>query len=151
MPSRPAPTAAHRGPSTGETVMRTVYMGFLAFALLFAFAPRIARRPFDLLFYGGATPGVLSEPEAAAALDIYAAVIGGVMAGWLVPVVMLLWRNREEDRRIVLASLACWYVVDSAGSILAGFWQNAVSNTGFLIVLLAALRAGAPRGFRPSG
>ena len=49
---------------------------------------------------------------------------------------------REGDWRVIkvtIAGIVAWYVIDSAGSIAAGFFANAVINTLMLVPLLAPL------------
>jgi len=49
---------------------------------------------------------------------------------------------REGDWHVIkvtITAIVAWYVIDSAGSIAAGFFANAVINTLMLVPLLAPL------------
>lgn len=78
------------------------------------------------------------------------AVHGGVLAGWSV---MMFWmaggpvaRGDQGARAAFLASVTLWFLLDSLGSIVAGWPGNAVSN--FLFFLLFALPLHALRNRR---
>ena len=45
----------------------------------------------------------------------------------------------EPARRMVLTGLLAWFVVDSAGSIASGNWQNAIWNIAVLVFLVGPL------------
>lgn len=131
---------------TGVLFKRATFLALLAYAFFFAFLPDAARAfPFDRMFYGDARPATLTAPEAQAALNFYAGVLGAVMVGWLSTAAWLVWDGSARDHRIVAATTLLWFMTDSTASILTGFWQNAVTNAGFTVLLLAALRAGWPR------
>ena len=81
---------------------------------------------------------------------LMSAIGGGVMAGWG----LALWhlagegmaRAPELARRIILASVWVWFVVDGAGSIAAGAPLNAALNLGFLAIFVLPLwRPAAPQ------
>jgi succinate-acetate transporter protein len=69
------------------------------------------------------------------------AVLGGVLCGWAI----LLYRLADPSlfnqriRKILILSVWIWFVLDSAGSILSNLPLNAVSNMGFLLMLLIPL------------
>lgn len=71
------------------------------------------------------------------------AVLGGVLCGWA----WLLYRLANPQvfnpsiRKLMIQSVWLWFVLDSAGSILSGIPLNAVSNVGFLLVLMIPLTA----------
>lgn len=68
------------------------------------------------------------------------AVTGGFLLGWGVTIWCLsVWvydAAPEPVRRVVLAGLLAWFVLDSAGSIASGNPSNAIFN---LVVLVAAV------------
>jgi hypothetical protein len=68
------------------------------------------------------------------------ALTGGFLFGWGVMIWCLAsWvydAAPDGVRRTVLASLLCWFVLDSAGSIMSGNASNAAFN---LVVLLLAV------------
>lgn len=80
-----------------------------------------------------------------------AGIYGGLMAGWGVHAALSA-RGVPLLQAFVAGALV-WWVVDSAASILTGYPMNAVSNTGFLLLIAPAWLAGrrAPSGHAPSG
>ncbi len=71
------------------------------------------------------------------------AVTGGVLVGWGVMMWCLsIWLYDlapEAVRKTYVASILCWFVFDSLGSITSGYWPNAVWNVLFLIVLVGPM------------
>ena len=65
-------------------------------------------------------------------------VIGGVVVGAL---------RRGESRALLwlTASIAAWFVPDTAYSLISGYWQNAVFNLLFAAAFGVALWQGARR------
>ncbi len=69
-----------------------------------------------------------------------AAISGGVLVGWAV----LLWMIADSlfathprlVSRFVVASIGSWFLVDSAMSVAAGAWPNALLNCSFLVLFL---------------
>lgn len=76
------------------------------------------------------------------------AIAGGVLIGWAVMIWLVADRLlanatttvQREIKRILFISLGVWFVFDSAGSIAAGAWVNALVNTSFLVMFGLALR-----------
>lgn len=76
---------------------------------------------------------------------LISAISGGIMVGWGV----LLWmvtaqvlpRLPEIGRRLILASIISWFVVDSTGSVVSGVPLNLVGNLLFLIAFVVPVRA----------
>jgi hypothetical protein len=74
------------------------------------------------------------------------AVGGGVMVGWG----WMIWqlagapmeRAPQEVRVIIRTSVLAWFLVDSAGSIMAGAALNVVANLVFLALFLVPMRDG---------
>lgn len=71
------------------------------------------------------------------------AVLGGVLCAWA----WIMYRLSHPDvfnsqiRRLMVQSIWVWFALDSIGSLIAGLPLNAVSNLGFLLILLIPLRA----------
>lgn len=111
-------TALGAHPTTGRAVI------FLADLLLW---------PLD-----GAETGDAGETR------LIAAIAGGVMAGWG----WMLWgltgegmdRAPELSRRLILGSVALWFLIDSTGSLAAGAPLNILGNLVFLAMFLWPLR-----------
>jgi hypothetical protein len=71
------------------------------------------------------------------------AVLGGVLCGWAW--IMYKLANpaifNATIRNLMIQSTCVWFVLDSAGSIFSGLPLNAISNIGFLLILLIPLFA----------
>ena len=93
----------------------------------------------DLIFFPVDGTQSLAAPET----RLVSAIGGGVMAGWGV----LLWllsthvfpNNQALAAKLILTSIATWFVIDSTGSILAGAPINAALNVVFLLVFFVPL------------
>jgi hypothetical protein len=93
-----------------------------------------------------------AQSLASAETRLALAIGGGVMVGWG----WMIWHlagepmDRAPDavRAIIRNSVLAWFLVDSAGSILAGAALNVVGNLVFLALFLVPMRAG--RGDRRS-
>lgn len=106
--------------------------GFAMFLSLFTGLDHVMRYLLDLVYLpwdGGPGHG---SPEG----RVLTAISGGVMAGWGVMswfvVTHIYARDPGNGGRILLLSYVTWFVVDGAGSAVAGAWFNIVMNTGFL-------------------
>jgi hypothetical protein len=67
------------------------------------------------------------------------------MFGWGLALLLVVRgpfaRGAREGWLIVAVSVAAWFVPDTAFSMWAGFWQNAVLNVVFLALFAAPLAA----------
>lgn len=74
---------------------------------------------------------------------LLAAISGGVFASWSVMLILIVApavaRGDDDIRRAALIAIVVWFVIDSAGSLAAGFATNAAFNTVYLLTLLAPL------------
>ncbi|MCV2886947.1 excinuclease ABC subunit A [Ruegeria aquimaris] len=78
-----------------------------------------------------------------AAVQLMTAISGGLLVGLGV----MIWqvvrdvyaRDAETGGRIILRGVLAWFVIDSAGSVLAGAAFNVVMNSGFLALFLMPL------------
>lgn len=73
---------------------------------------------------------------------VYAAITGGLTAGMgamLVAVARALDRGPAAIVRGLGIGLTVWYVIDTAGSLAHGAWPNALSNTLFFALGMAAV------------
>ncbi len=118
----------------------------IAFGLVAAAASHPAgQTPWLLLFDLLAWP--MDGKPAAFSAETFAvnAVAGGVMAGWGVLMYGLsagpIARGDRDVRRMVMAGLTVWFVVDSTGSWAAGMIGNIVLNIVFLVLFLIPLVA----------
>jgi hypothetical protein len=121
------------------------------FGLALTALPLRADVAFRWMVYGGPYPEDFG-PEALEYVRFAHAVLGGVLAGWAVLLIAILagpfTRRERWAWRAIAASLAVWFVADTAASLGSGFWQNAVLNTailaGFLPPLAATRRSMGP-------
>lgn len=94
----------------------------------------------DLIFWPPDGAETLATNEA----RLLCAIAGGVLAGWGWALWLLagegLVRAPDLARRIILGSVALWFVVDSAGSLIAGAPLNILGNLAFLAILTLPLR-----------
>ncbi len=71
------------------------------------------------------------------------AVLGGVMAGWAALMYLVVAHMHDtgnhELGRPLLVSVVVWFVIDSAGSLVAGLPGNVVLNAGFLAMFVPPL------------
>lgn len=93
----------------------------------------------DLIFWPVDGAQSLASPE----IRLLCAVTGGVMVGWGFLLWLLITRIYPRDpglaRTMILWSGGSWFVIDSAGSIIAGAPLNAVFNIGFLLLFVIPL------------
>ncbi|MEM7427700.1 MAG: excinuclease ABC subunit A [Pseudomonadota bacterium] len=80
------------------------------------------------------------------------AIAGGLTAGlgvmqWLITTLVYA-RDPETGRKILLAGIIIWFVVDGAGSIAAGAPFNAALNLVFFVPFVIPLLAARPDGAR---
>ena len=82
-----------------------------------------------------------AQQIAAAEVRLFAAVSGGVMAGWGAMMWLTATRLYPSDpglaRLMILEGAGIWFVVDSAGSFTAGAPLNVVGNLVFLALMAA--------------
>jgi len=132
---------------TGWLAAATVVMTLFGLALVVA--PGLAREGFSLLIYTSSEQIGRFGPEAAAYVELALAVMGSVMVGWGVALLFIIRgpmrRNPAEGIRIFAISLLCWFVPDTAFSLISGFWQNAVLNLAFAFLFGVPLVALATR------
>ncbi|MFT7474442.1 MAG: hypothetical protein ACI81L_001367 [Verrucomicrobiales bacterium] len=93
----------------------------------------------DLLFWPlGDAPIFADEAQ------LLAAILGGVMTSWGV-LFWLLTDSLAQDhpallKRLILTTMATWFVIDSTGSIASGGWLNVIGNLGFLALFVLPAR-----------
>ncbi|MFY7922660.1 hypothetical protein [Gemmatimonas sp.] len=113
--------------------------------MVMVIAPGLTRRAFSLRVFGA--PGYLDRfgAEAAGSVSPAHAVIGGVLVGWgcaLFRVTRTLFALGSRDAWVLgAASVGAWFVADTSYAPLSGHWQNALLNTGFLMLFVPPLWA----------
>ena len=75
--------------------------------------------------------------------EVLTAIAAGIFFGFCVAIWQITTHVYAKDpvlgRRMILSSLICWYVVDTAGSLIVGAWMNGILNTGFFVALVAPI------------
>ena len=116
----------------------------LAFGLSLVLAAELMQGVFESLYF---TPRTGSElgADAAAYTAFLQGVLGAVMVGWatlLLVIVLGPFRHGEPSAwKMIAASLAVWFVVDTAFSLWTGYWQNSILNTALFAVFAIPLWA----------
>lgn len=120
----------------GLYITMAVGAGMVAF-------PSLTLQFFGLMNFQDAAAMLAWPVEAQQYAKLAHAVMGSVMIGWAV---LMLWVTKvvlPQFGPIALKAIAwsimLWYVPDTVASVLHGFWQNAVFNTGFLLMLTLPL------------
>jgi len=115
-----------------------ILFGLLMLSSLFTPTSAVLKQLLDLAFLSFDAPRTIS-PEA----WLLVGIAGGILAGWGVTLLLVAKHvfasDAEAGRAIILPGIFAWFVVDGAGSILAGAWFNAVMNAGFLALFAVPL------------
>lgn len=127
-----------------ERQLKTASAITIGFALLIgagSFAPTDwpTRLLADVMFLPWGSEVELTEEG-----RLLAAILGGVMTAWALTYWLmtdLLLRNHPKElKRIIMITIPVWFVLDSAGSIAAGAWINAIANSSFLVMFVVPAR-----------
>lgn len=117
----------------------TVLFGILVAAAATPFGAEPARFLADLIFFPVDGAQRLAAPET----RLISAIGGGVMAGWGVLLWMISTHLFPSDNalaaKLIISSVVTWFVIDSAGSIVAGAPLNAALNVSFLLIFCIPL------------
>jgi hypothetical protein len=117
----------------------TILFGILVAAAATPFGAEPARLLADLIFFPIDGAQSLAAPEA----RLISAIGGGVMAGWGVLLWMISTKLFPTDNalaaKLIISSIVTWFVIDGAGSIVAGAPLNAVFNVSFLLIFCIPL------------
>lgn len=115
----------------------------MLFGLILVIMPSFTLQSFSLLVYASTAHLNTFGPEAMAYISLVHAVLGSVMFGWGVALMFLalgpVRRGSKDAWRMFVVSLIAWFIPDTAYSLLSGFWQNAVLNTGFALMFAIPL------------
>ena len=111
---------------------RVLTIAGLAFVALAVAAPALLATFYALVASGDTVVDMTAGTRLGAGL------FGALTFGWG----LTLERLGRGDGviRAAVIGIVAWYVVDSLASIALGFGWNALSNTGFVVVVLAILR-----------
>ena len=115
------------------------------FGLFMVLVPYPTEAGFNWMVFGTPERPPWMSADAATYSRFAYGVLGAVMMGWMILAALLVngpFRRREAWAWSALAiSLGSWFVVDTAHSLLSGFWPNAALNAGFALVLAPPLIA----------
>ena len=154
---------------TSRHLLMALSVAFGAMGLFFVLSPSLTLSFFDWMVYGGKdaspVPASLMAGETRRYAGFIYQVLGAVIFGWAVLLALVI-RGPQLDgggdtdmaRRVgdwtwhaFALSFAAWFVVDTAMSLVMGFWQNAVFNSVFGVAVAIPLIVGWPRGRVHSG
>jgi hypothetical protein len=128
-----------------------VTVGVMLFGIAMIALPALTLRFFGLLLYSSADTLSTFGAPATAYITLVHGVLGAVMFGWGVALFYILLgsfrRGSREGWLMLVASLAAWFVPDTAFSLWSGFWPNAVLN-GVIAVLYIIPLAASYRAFK---
>ena len=117
--------------------------GTVLFAAVLVLWPDLTRGGFSWMIYGD--PQRLSQLQAdvQAYIDLVHRILGATILGWASLLLLLSMRGPQGSQQhpwgMMLLSLFLWFIPDTWVSIVTGFWQNAVFNSVFLLILGAPL------------
>ena len=117
----------------------TIFFGVLIAAAATPLAAAPTQFLADLIFFPIDGAQNLAAPET----RLISAIGGGVMAGWGVLLWMLSTKLFPSDQalaaKLIITSIATWFVIDSLASIIAGAPLNAVFYVTFLLIFCVPL------------
>lgn len=143
-----------------RSVLTIFSIAFGVMGLVFVLSPSLTLSFFDWMVYGGydASPvqATLMDGETRRYAGFIYQVLGAVLFGWAVLLTLVIRGPRFEadDQtqvshlmdawtwRIFAASFVSWFILDTTMSLATGFWQNAVFNTLFGILVAIPLILG---------
>ena len=126
--------------TTRTNILKYASLGLIGFGLLNFLSLFTGIQPvmgwfLDLAFLSPLGSDHQLSSEAA---RLWIAISGGLLAGWGATLLLLSTQVYAKDpdlgKRIILTGVVVWFVIDSAGSIVAGAPFNAVLNFGFLLM-----------------
>jgi hypothetical protein len=125
-----------------------VAAGVGVFGSAMVITPTVPERLFTWMLFGDGFPAAFGDAEVEY-VRFVAGVLGAVMVGWAVLILFVaafpLRRNERWAWEAVVASLAVWYVMDSALSVATGYGENALLNTVIVLAFLPGLLGTRPR------
>lgn len=100
----------------------------------------------DLIFW----PVDANQSLATAESRLLLAIVSGALVGWGAMMWLIATRlyqtNAELARTIIMTGITLWFLIDSAGSIIAGAPLNVLFNLGFVALFYLPLRR-IPKSF----
>jgi hypothetical protein len=124
-------------------VVATSVVALFGFALVLSAS--FARWLFGWILFGSATGIDGLGAEAQPYLALVHGVLGAVMTGWALALLLVVLgpfaRGEWEAWRTIAASLVAWFVLDTALSLVTGFWPNVVLNLALALLFAVPLAA----------
>jgi len=115
------------------------------FGLALVVVPALGGWLFGWLLFGSADALIGLGLRADAYLRLVHGVLGAVMFGWAAALLMVVLGPFGRRSRLawstVAVSLAAWFVLDTALSLLSGFWPNALLNAALAVLFAVPLAA----------
>jgi len=148
---------------TSRHLLMALSVAFGAMGLFFVLSPSVTLSFFDWMVYGGTdaspVPASLMAGETRRYAGFIYQVLGAIIFGWAVLLALVIRgpqldgvADTDRARRVddwtwyaFALSFAAWFVLDTAMSLVMGFWQNAVFNCLFGIAIAIPLIVGWPR------
>jgi len=117
--------------------------GVLLFGLRLVLLPTPMQQLFNLFYFSSSQANLSFGPGAVSYIQFICAVLGSVMIGWSVSLLFVLFgsfrRGLREGWKLIVVSVAAWFLPDTAFSLLSGFWQNAVLNLAIAVLFAIPL------------
>lgn len=134
--------------------MIAVTAGVALFGASLLLLPVVMRGALNALYFPPPAGPPAMSGQSADYVSFVSGVLGAVMLGWAAMLCLVLAgpfrRGEAEAWRMLVISLAVWFVPDTVFSLAAGFWRNAVLNAViavlFAIPLVATWRSLAVSG-----
>jgi hypothetical protein len=122
-----------------------VTCGVTIFSISLVILPDFMQLFFNAMLFSSSQAHTTFGEIAYSYIKFLYGILGAVMVGWSVALLFILagpfYRGQREAWYAITVSVLVWFMLDSSLSISAGFWQNAVFNTMFLIFFAIPLVA----------
>jgi hypothetical protein len=122
-----------------------VSIGVMLFGLSMIVFPDLIEALFNVVAFQNREIDDLFGAEAVHYIQFVYGVLGAVMAGWMIPLLFILFgafrRGEREGWLAIALSIGLWFVVDTVWSAYMGFWGNVVLNIGFFLLYFVPLAA----------
>ncbi len=129
--------------SIARTWLTAALSGTAVMGLGFVALPQVTLGFFDWMLFGSLEASPIIGPEARTYAAFIAQVLGAVLAGWALLLICLVRMAVAPDPgwrwRAFALSFGGWFIVDTAASLATGFWQNAVFNLCFAVLIVPPL------------
>lgn len=123
----------------------TVSVLVLLFGIDMMLIPNLVQQLFDFILFGSERSTDIYGPAAYEYIVFIYGVVGAVMVGWMVLMIMIVRGPFKQGDvfgwNAVAYSAVSWFVLDSVFSAAAGFPENILLNTGFIVLFIIPLVA----------